>query len=717
MTKLSIERLFSAPDLNGAVPSGVKFAPDGTRVAWLQAAEDDPEHLNLWLYDIDSRSAKVLFDSRGMPTRTLSEEEKARRERKRITQAGIVEYFWHPQDPIVLFPIDGVLYLYHVESSELTQLTSADTFETDVRFSPDGKTLSFIREREIYILDLSTRIETRLTHDASDTVSNGLAEFIAQEEMHRFEGYWWSPDSSRIAFIQVDESPVELTQRYEIDADDFRVIAQRYPFAGKTNASVRLCVTDLTGKVAPVTLTHAVDDYLARVNWLPDSKRLAVQVQSRNQQHLDLVICNLDTGTEQVIQTETSDTWINLNDNFYALTQQDQIIWCSERSGFSHLYLLSASGGEAIALTQGEWVVARMCGVDEAAGQIYFEAFADTPLERHLYRVGLDGRDKPVRITTAGYFHQVSLDKPNRHFIDRYSAADTPVQVALCTIDGTELHRLSNNLLDEKHPIFPYMAESGCVTFGTITAADGQTLYYRLLEPVHSENSRRTPVILSVYGGPGVQRVTNEWVTPWQRYMSSRGYAIMQLDNRGSANRGKAFECPIFQQLGVAEVEDQLAAVDYLKTLPWVDPRRIAVFGHSYGGYMTLMLMMKSPGTFCCGISVAPVTDWHLYDTHYTERYLGHPNENPEGYEASAVTFHASALQDPLLMIHGMADDNVLFTHSTLLYKVLQDMNIDFQIMNYPGAKHGIAGRSTNIHRYTLMDRFFLNHMDETRVS
>ena len=227
------------------------------------------------------------------------------------------------------------------------------------------------------------------------------------------------------------------------------------------------------------------------------------------------------------------------------------------------------------------------------------------------------------------------------------------------------------------------------------------------------DGDRRFPVIVTVYGGPGVQRVTNEWVPPWNHYMASRGYGLLQLDNRGSTNRGVAFEAPIYHAMGSVEVADQLTGVNFLKSLDWVDTDRLGVFGHSYGGYMTLMLLMKAPGVFRCGVSVAPVTDWRLYDTHYTERYLGDPASNPEVYEQSSVFPWTGKLRDRLLMIHGMADDNVLYTHSTRLYSVLQDAGVQFEMMAYPGAKHGIAGRQTNIHRYTLMDRFFDQYLKE----
>jgi dipeptidyl-peptidase-4 len=411
------------------------------------------------------------------------------------------------------------------------------------------------------------------------------------------------------------------------------------------------------------------------------------------------------------VLTETSATWINLHDNFHALKTLPQFIWASERSGYLHLYVYDLKGQLLNTLTQGAWATGRLQGVDEQRGLIYFDGFADTPLERHLYQVGLQQPQKPMRITRAGQSHHVEIDNDLKYFIDRFSSPSQPPAVHLNTIDGDLVHTLHANQINAQHPYHTYIDQQGDVEFGELAAADGQTLHYRLIKPPHLRAGQKYPLILTVYGGPGVQRVSHEWIPAWHHYMASRGYALLQLDNRGSANRGKAFEAPIYGKLGAVEVEDQLQGIKHVCTLPWIDPARIGVFGHSYGGYMTLMLMMQAPDTFTTGISVAPVTDWRLYDTHYTERYLGHPENNPTGYRDSSVFPYITALRGKLLVIHGMADDNVLFTNSTKLYKALQDANIGFDIMNYPGAKHGLSGRKVNLHRYGMMDEFFDQHL------
>jgi dipeptidyl-peptidase-4 len=718
---LTLQRIFGDPDLNGPAPLQLKLSPDSKQVSYLKASEENFEQLNLWVYDIESDTHKQLVDARTLTTnRTLSDAEKARRERLRITQSGIVEYHWSPSEDALLFPIEGNLFLYRLKDEQpLTQLTDATTYETDIRFSPNGEWIAFVRLQNLFVLNLATLKTRQLTTEGSGLISCGLAEFIAQEEMHRFKGYWWSPDSTGIAFTRVDEAPIEVSQRYEIDADQFGVFDQRYPFAGKPNADVTVGVVSLINGNVSWLDTHSTEEtYITRVNWFRDNVHLAIQRQSRNQQTLELLRCHQDGSPCTTLITETSDSWTNLNDNFTAL-DNGQFLWGSERSGYNHLYLFAGDGNLLQQLTFGECVVSEIKAV--TAERIYFDGFLDTPLECHLYCLDRTGPltdlftetgKAAVRITTEGYSHSTSVSRDGSVFVDRFSSALEPPAVHLCSAKGLMLEKLEPNVLDKSHPFSPYLSARGQVSFDELTAEDGQSLHLRVIKPSSNrlEVNGRSPLILTVYGGPGVQRVSNEWIPPWHHYMASQGYGLLQLDNRGTANRGKAFESPIYRKMGEVEVLDQLVGIDHLSNSDWVDPNRLAVFGHSYGGYMTLMLMMKSQ-KFKAGISVAPVTDWRLYDTHYTERYLGHPDSNEEGYRNSSVFPYAESLTGRVLIIHGMADDNVLFTNSTKLYKTLQDQNIDFDIMNYPGAKHGLSGRRVNIHRYSLMDRFFSQHV------
>jgi len=711
--KLSVQRIFSEPDLNGSAPVALRYSPDGQCISYLKSSSDDIEQLDLWAYTVATGHSRMLVKSAELVSndRILSDQEKAKRERQRITSSGIVEYYWSPMSDAIIFPVDGNLYHCDLSSdgNSIRRISDDSTFETDVQFSPKGNYVSFVRDQNIHLIALDDKLVYRqLTFDGSHTISNGIAEFIAQEEMHRFSGYWWSPDQLHIAFIQTDESSVAVSQRYEIDADNFRVFDQRYPYTGTANARVRLGILAIAdGSIHWLDLGGNDDIYLARVNWLPDSKTLAVQIQARDQQTLDLYFYNCSDGKRQLILTERSTTWINLHDDLRFLKSSARFIWASERSGFKHLYLYELGGTLIRALTSGNWAINQTKGVNEKDRQVYFEGFYPSPTEKHLYRVELENPEHPPhQLTEPAGWHDVEISREYSHFIDRYSNTSTPPRVSLNRIDGQWLDDLAPNKLQQGHPYFSFQKHHAKVHFDTLSAADGQRLHYRLTRPEPFDPDNSYPAIILVYGGPGVQRVKNEWGSLWSQFLARQGYALFELDNRGATNQGKAFEDPICGELGNVEVADQLVGAEYLASLPWVDGGRLGVFGHSYGGYMTLMLMMKGNGVFKAGIAVAPVTDWQLYDTHYTERYLSRPDLNADGYEKSSVFPYIQQLQGELLIMHGMADDNVLFSNSTKLFKALQDGNHKFEMMTYPGSKHGLSGKRVNIHRFETITRF-----------
>lgn len=346
--------------------------------------------------------------------------------------------------------------------------------------------------------------------------------------------------------------------------------------------------------------------------------------------------------------------------------------------------------------------------VNEKTGELYFSGRKDSVLESHLYRLPLKGGE-PQRLTSAAASHAVVVAKDGSGFLDSYSSVNALPKVQLNDRNGKVLTVLEANELDADHPLTPYWDGLIKPTFGTLTAKDGQTLHYRMFAPKDKQAGKKYPVIVSVYGGPGAQRVTNSWSGRdlYFHYMAQRGYIIFQLDNRGSENRGKKFEDPIYRKLGVVEVEDQITGVEFLRSLPFVDPARIGVYGHSYGGYMAIMSMFKAGDYFAAGVSGAPVTDWSLYDTHYTERYLGHPASNAEGYSQSAVFPYAGGLKGDLLIYHGMADDNVLFTNSTKLFSELQQQGKMFEMMTYPGSKHAMFGQQVQTHLHKTITSFF----------
>ncbi|MFC3815317.1 DPP IV N-terminal domain-containing protein [Lysobacter sp. GCM10012299] len=711
--KLTLEALAGDAPLSGPSLMKAKIAPDGSRVTFLRGKETNKNRLDLWAYDIASGQTVKLVDADDIlpGDEVLSDAEKARRERQRIAAlSGIVDYQWAPDSKALLFPLGGELYVYDLSKSgkaAVRKLTSGEGFATDPKLSPKGGFVSFVRDRNLWVIDLASGKQVQLTRDGSETIGNGVAEFVADEEMDRHTGYWWAPDDSAIAFARIDETPVPVQKRYEVYPDRTEVVEQRYPAAGDHNVLIKLGVVAPKAGAAPkwVDLGKEQDIYLARVDWR-DPKHLTFQRQSRDQHTLELIESELATGKQRVLVTETSKTWVPLHNDLRFL-KDGRILWNSERSGFEHLYVLDADGGNARALTSGDWPVDGVLAVDEAAGQVYFAAGKDSPLDAQVYRVPLAG-GAIARLSKADGQHAASFAANASVFVDNWSNPTTPPQLELYRNDGTRIAALiENKLSDPQHPYAKFAAAQQPIEFGTLTAADGSTpLHYSVMKPAGFQAGKQYPVVVMVYGGPASQTVKRTWAPDFNQYLAQHGYVVFSVDNRGTPRRGAAFGGALYGKQGTVEVADQLKGVEWLKQQPWVDGKRIGVYGWSNGGYMTLMLLAKASDQYTCGVAGAPVTDWGLYDTHYTERYMGLPAGNVDGYQEARVLQHIDGLKSKLLLIHGMADDNVLFTNSTALMSALQKRGQPFELMTYPGAKHGLKG-ADNLHRLRLTEEFF----------
>ncbi len=715
--RLTLEAITGNAPLSGPTLTKPQVAPDGSRVTFLRGKDSDRNRLDLWEYDVASGQTRLLVDSSVVlpGEEVLSDEEKARRERQRIAAlSGIVDYQWSPDGKALLFPLGGELYLYDLSRSgkdAVRKLTDGGGFATDPRISPKGGFVSFVRERNLWAIDLASGKEIQLTRDGSDTISNGVAEFVADEEMDRHTGYWWAPDDSAITFARIDESPVPVQKRYEVYPDRTEVVEQRYPAAGDRNVLVRLGVIAPKAGAKPrwIDLGAEQDIYLARVDWR-DPQRLTFQRQSRDQKTLELIETTLANGKQRTLVTETSKTWVPLHNALHFL-KDGRFLWSSERSGFEHLYLASEDGQALAPLTQGEWVVDALLGVDESAGLAYVAGTRDGATETHVYAIPLAGGE-PRRLTRTPGMHTATFARNASVFVDNWSSDTTLPQIELFKADGTRLATLlANEAGDPAHPYAKYLGAHRPTEYGTLTAADGATpLHYSVIKPAGFDPKKKYPVVVHVYGGPAAQTVTRAWPGRsdgfFNQYLAQQGYVVFSLDNRGTPRRGAAFGGALYGRQGTVEVDDQLRGVAWLKAQPFVDPARIGVYGWSNGGYMTLMLLAKHSEAYACGVAGAPVTDWALYDTHYTERYMDHPQANAAGYREASVFTHLDGLHAKLLLVHGMADDNVLFSNSTKLMSELQKRATPFELMTYPGAKHGLRG-SDLLHRYRLTEDFF----------
>ena len=546
--KLTLERLFAAPDLSGPSLRGVEISPDGKLIAYLRAREDDKDRFDLWAFDVRASRDRLLVDSRTLAgaDRALSPEEEARRERQRTSAySGIVEYSFAPDSRHLLIPLNGDLYVYDLArkpAEAVRRLTTTEAYETDARFSPRSHFVSFVREQNLYVIDLATGEERAITREGGDLVSFGMAEFIAQEEMDRDTGYWWSPDERHIALARVDETAVPEVERFEIQAVGATVVRQRYPAAGARNARVDLFVADLAAdSLQQLALGDNSDVYLPRVDWFPDSRGIAVQRQSRDQKTLELLRFDALSGRGRVLLTERDPHWVPLHRELTFLQRGSQFIWASSRDGFQHLYLYGNDGKLVRQLTSGEFMVmgespeAAIRAVDERARRVYFTANLPSPTERQLFWVSLDEPAAPQRVTAGGGWHSVNMSMDARVFVDSHSDVNTPKSVKLRTVDGRVLSAMLPNSLDGTHPYAPFRDEHVRAEFGTIAAADGQAMQYKLMKPRNLEAGKRYPVLIDVYGGPGVQRVKNTWGDLFHQYLVQHGYVVFALDNRGRA--------------------------------------------------------------------------------------------------------------------------------------------------------------------------------------
>lgn len=718
--RLTLDRIYSEASLAGASVRNLRVSPDGERVTFLRPRADDQYRLDLWEYNTRSKATQRLVDSQKLvPNEELSLEEKARRERARTAGlSGILSYYWSPDGKQLLVPIGGDLYLVDAAKPEAARKVASGNV-IDPKISPRGRYVSFVRNQNLVVIDLTTGAERQLTLDGKGTVHNGEAEFIAQEEMDQHTGYYWAPDDSQIAYRRYDDAPVPVVRRFEIFADRTEVIDQHYPAAGDPNVAIELMVVNpATGEQRKIDLGADKDIYLVRADFSADAKTLVYQRQTRDQKRLDLVAVDVATLAQRPLFSESSRTWVEVHNDLRFLKNRQAFIWASERSGRKHLYLYGLDGKLLHPISRGEWGVDNILAVDEGAGKVYVSSNREAVIDKQTYALSLDGRnaDKPARITQGDGWHEASFAGNGKLFVDTYSNPNTPPQVSIRRADGSMVEWIEKNELNANHPYTRHLDAHLPTEFGTLKAADGQTLQYSIIKPAGFDVNKRYPVFLFTYGGPHSQRVTRAWGNYFDQYMAQQGFVVFRLDNRGSGRRERQFTDVLHNNLGKHEVEDQVAGIDWLAKQSFVDPKRVGVFGWSYGGFMTLRLLSAASDKIAMGVSVAPVTDWALYDTHYTERYVGGtPKGDPEAYKRSGVFAHLDGMKSNLLLIHGMADDNVLFSNTTLLIDELVKRNVQFDLMTYPGAKHGMSGRTNQRHVYGLIESYFKKQLGGTQ--
>jgi len=607
----------------------------------------------------------------------------------------------------LLIRANGDLFLVRISSGDWRQLTRTAEDEKQPQVSPDGRRVSFLRGDDLFVLEIESGAVTRLTQEGGESLRNGRLDWVYPEELGLGIAHWWSPDSKQIAYLQFDVSRQPFYPHADLLLFGPSPEPQRYPKAGQPNAEVRLGVVGATGGATRwMELGDPRHYLLARVHWAPAGDYLLVQRLNRTQDHLDLLRVNPATGRAQVILSEQDRYWINVDDALSFLRNSAEFIWSSERDGFRHLYRYSSDGKLLGRLTSGEWEVSSVACVDEPGRSVYYLSTEAGPLERQLYAVPLEG-GRRRRISTQEGTHSVSMAPGCRYYLDTFSSLTTPTRRTVHASSGKELAVFteSDQTVVRDYDLRP-------VEIVQVKAPDGAVLYARLIRPAGFQSDRKYPAVIFVYGGPHSQNVRNAWQgLSLEQALAHRGFVIWQLDNRGSSGRGHLWEAALYRRFGDRELQDQQVGIKHLLAMGFVDEKRLGIYGWSYGGFMTLYALTQAPDLFRAGVAGAPVADWRNYDTIYTERYLGLPAENPEGYRLSSPVNFAANLKAALLLAHNLEDDNVLFQNTLQMADALQRAGKSFEMMIYPQKTHGVTGTARR-HLWETIASFFERRLE-----
>jgi dipeptidyl-peptidase 4 len=710
----AIEEVARQPLPGMAIPDQLQFSPDDEYITFLWSPERTLER-QLYLFDPKAGTKKPMIsrDSGGTTEENVSLAEALRRERMRQREIGITTYAWAKGVKRLLVPIKNDLFVQDGLDAPLRMIYSGNDSPLQCpRISSDGEYVAFVMDAELHVISTAGGEPRQLTFGARGTgKTHGLAEFVAQEEMGRHDGFWWSPCGTRIAFTEVDETHIPIYRIVHQGKDTTGSGAEEdhhYPFAGKGNARVRLAVVPAEGgKPVFMDTDYGEETYLARVGWLKNG-RLWAQIQDRRQTWLELVVFNLDTGKRSVLLREETSVWINLHDLLRPL-DDGGFLWASERTGFRHIYRYDGEGKLTRQLTSGSWMVDDIRGIDEKRSRVYFMASAEGPLESHLYVTSLEGGDMK-RITMEPGMHLAVCDHVGERFVDVHHELERPPTVKLRALETGEV---LGTIFDEVDPRIEALGLAP-PEIVSLSSRDGEKLFGTVYKPAAKFGPGPYPTIVYVYGGPHVQLVTRGFgmtVMMRAQYLRSLGFLVFILDNRGSARRGLAFEGKVKHRMGSIEVDDQVDGVGWLVSQGLADPARVGVCGWSYGGYMSAMCLAKAPDTFRVAVAGAPVTHWDGYDTHYTERYMGLPQENAKGYEESSVMRHVSGMRGKLMLVHGMIDENVHFRHTARLINAMIAARKPYDLLAFPDERHMPRRLADKVYMEELVCRYFVERL------
>jgi len=706
---LTIEAIYAPGGLSGRGPETFEWSPDGTKLSYLQR-DDEGEHGELWYVDVATGEKKVLVSAAKLASLAPDYNKvKDEREKERLTRYHVAAYLWAPDSKHLIFDSQGQLWLFDLATSTAVQFTSAADPSGAPKFSPDGSHVSYVRKHNLYVRPVNGKDEKQLTKDTKDDLFNGDIDWVYAEELAVRSNYFWSPDSKEIVFLHMDETKVSTYPITNLIPTHPTVDNEKYPKVGGANPGVKLGVVDADkGKVRWISLTDDAEAYIPRFGWVRDGVVWA-EVLNRNQDKMDLYFVDAKSGKSRIVLTETTPgAWIDFDHvEVRFLKSSDAFLWPNCRDGHMHLYLYSfdrqnPTGADAKLerqLTHGDFEVLGIEGVDETAGTVFFLANPGDPRQQHICSVKLDGTALQ-QLTHDEGMYSGEFSEDGKHFEQTFKGPLTAPRISLCSVGAS-----CAPVWEARDEVAEYGLR--VPKFLEFKAEDGSRLYGRLLLPPDPPASGKIPLIVNIYGGPAAQMVLKEPTNPFDEILARKGFAIFAVDNRGTPGRDRKFQTAIRHEFGAIELKDQLTALDQLfAQYPQLDQDRMAIWGWSNGGSMTLYAMTHSE-RFRAGVAVAPVTDQINYDTIYTERYMGQLKDDAAGYRESDVTSAATNLHGALLIAHGTGDDNVHFQNSVQMVNALINAGKQFRLMIYPNKTHSIAGSESRDHLFHMIEDHF----------
>lgn len=599
-------------------------------------------------------------------------------------------------------------FIYELQNNNLTKLADGEK-QMYASFSSGADKVAYVQENNLFFKDLSTNKITQITSDGKKgSIINGASDWVYEEELVLVKAFNWSPDGSKISFYKFDESNVkEWSMKFY---DNLYPTEERfkYPKAGEDNSKVEIYIYDLSsGKTTKANITGDYE-YIIRMDWTNDSKSLMLQTMNRHQNNLKMHLIDVSTNTDKIILEENHDKYVEIPTTHFLLTK-NQFIITSEKDGFNHLYLYDLSGKLIRQITKGNWEVTDYYGLNEKDATLYYQSTEEGAITRNIYSIKLNG-DSKKRLSPKDGVNNAEFSSTFKYFINTNSSAATPHYITINSNSGKELRLLKDNAnLKERLKNYNISKKE----FTTLKI-NGQDLNAWVMKPKDFDETKKYPLFMFVYGGDGNQTVMDSWDsfnTFWFNHLTSIGYMVVSVDNRGTEGNGAEFRKSIYKQLGKYETEDQIAVAKHFATLPYVDGSRIGIFGWSFGGYLSTSCLLKGADIFKTAIAVAPVTNWRYYDNIYTERYMQTPQENESGYDENSPINHVSKLKGNYLLVHGMTDDNVHYQNAAEMVNALIKANKQFTQFSYPNRNHGIYGGNTRLHLYNLMTNFIESNL------